>query len=139
MPAVGAQVTNFTVPSSLGGLSKATVLLAMIGNGLMVPRALLTRDKVWLAGSAWACFTGWFQLFSLFQNRDTAGCVLALLAIFSSPSIWRWYARGDKYAHKNDCAALHFGRQLGMGLSASYIAGMALLEHTAGSQNEVSE
>ena len=67
------QVKNFTNPDGLAGLSQATVVLAMVGNGLMVPRALLTRDKVWLAGSAWASFTGWAQLLSLFINHSPTG------------------------------------------------------------------
>ena len=67
------QIKNFTSPDGLAGLSQATVVLAMVGNGLMVPRALLTRDKVWLAGSAWASFTGWAQLLSLFINHSPTG------------------------------------------------------------------
>lgn len=37
-------------PSSLAGLSLATIQLASAGNALMVPRALFTRDWVWLVG-----------------------------------------------------------------------------------------
>lgn len=50
-------------PASLQGLSLATILLAMCGNALMVPRALWTRDWVWLTGCMWGslCF-GWAQL-----------------------------------------------------------------------------
>ena len=68
------QVQNMRNPSGLAGLSSASVLLATGGNGLMVPRALLLRDPVWLAGSAWGCFMGWAQLLTLFLGRTGAGC-----------------------------------------------------------------
>ena len=67
------QVRNVSDPASLAGLSVATVFMAMVSNGLMVPRALLTRDAVWLTGSSWACFTGWAQLASLFAAHAPSG------------------------------------------------------------------
>ncbi|MCO5562337.1 hypothetical protein L7F22_015963 [Adiantum nelumboides] len=39
--------TNYLNPANIRGLSVYTVLLAMIGNGLLLPRALFTRDKMW--------------------------------------------------------------------------------------------
>jgi hypothetical protein len=58
-------VRNFAQPSSLEGLALGTMLLALLGNALMVPRALHTRDLVWFAGSTWACTAGWGQLLSM--------------------------------------------------------------------------
>ncbi|OWM76373.1 hypothetical protein CDL15_Pgr028243 [Punica granatum] len=48
--------TNFLHPENIKGLSASTMLLAMIGNGLMIPRALFIRDFMWFTGSAWAAF-----------------------------------------------------------------------------------
>jgi hypothetical protein len=70
-----AQINNFEVPTSLEGLSLGTILLATVGNGLMVPRALFTRDSIWLLGSAWGSTFGWLQLLSMFVGRSAAGCV----------------------------------------------------------------
>lgn len=51
------------LPACLQGLSLATILLAAAGNALMVPRALWTRDWIWLTGSLWgSLFFGWAQL-----------------------------------------------------------------------------
>lgn len=61
-------VRNFLEPQSLQGLSVGTMLLALLGNALMVPRALFVRDVVWLSGTAWACTAGWGQLFSMFRG-----------------------------------------------------------------------
>lgn len=67
---------NFTDPSSLEGLSIGTIVLAMTGNGLMVPRALKTRDKIWLTGSLWgSLMMGWAQLLSMYLGVSTAGYV----------------------------------------------------------------
>ena len=56
-------VQNLRDPASLEGLSLTTILLAAAGNALMVPRALWTRDWVWLTGSLWgSLFFGWAQL-----------------------------------------------------------------------------
>ena len=50
-------------PASLQGLSLATILLAAGGNALMVPRALWTRDWVWLSGCMWGSLLfGWAQM-----------------------------------------------------------------------------
>eukprot|EP00240_Pyramimonas_obovata_P003890 CAMPEP_0118946348 /NCGR_PEP_ID=MMETSP1169-20130426/44062_1 /TAXON_ID=36882 /ORGANISM="Pyramimonas obovata, Strain CCMP722" /LENGTH=372 /DNA_ID=CAMNT_0006892295 /DNA_START=227 /DNA_END=1341 /DNA_ORIENTATION=- len=44
---------NLSNPASVHGLSVLSVLLGMCGNALMIPRALYTRDVVWLAGCTW--------------------------------------------------------------------------------------
>ena len=72
---LGSQLNNFAVPTSLEGLSLGTILLATLGNGLMVPRALFTRDSIWLLGSAWGSVFGWLQLLSMFVGRTASGCV----------------------------------------------------------------
>ncbi|XP_028758106.1 maltose excess protein 1-like, chloroplastic [Neltuma alba] len=48
--------TNFLNPENIKGLSAYTILLAMIGNGLLIPRALFIRDFMWFIGSSWATF-----------------------------------------------------------------------------------
>lgn len=57
---------NLADPTTLAGLSVGTNLLALCGNGLMIPRALWTRDAVWLTGCAWGTLVmGWGVLLSL--------------------------------------------------------------------------
>ncbi|KAL5129658.1 Maltose excess protein 1, chloroplastic [Glycine soja] len=46
--------TNYLNPENMKGLSAFSMLLAMLGNGLMLPRALLIRDFMWFTGSVWA-------------------------------------------------------------------------------------
>ena len=46
---VGGQWSNYLNPANIKGLSVFTVLLAMAGNGLLLPRALFTRDLMWYA------------------------------------------------------------------------------------------
>lgn len=45
------QWTNFLNPDNIKGLSAFSMLLAMIGNGLMIPRALFIRDFMWYISS----------------------------------------------------------------------------------------
>ncbi|GFP80215.1 maltose excess protein 1 chloroplastic [Phtheirospermum japonicum] len=45
--AVAQMWTNLLNPENIKGLSAATMLLAMIGNGLLIPRALFIRDLMW--------------------------------------------------------------------------------------------
>nr|GMC47251.1 maltose excess protein 1-like, chloroplastic [Ipomoea batatas] len=62
--------TNILNPDNIKGLSAVSMLLAMIGNGLMIPRALLTRDLMWFTGSSWACiFYGWGNLVCLYSFK----------------------------------------------------------------------
>lgn len=71
---IGQLVCNFADPSSLAGLSLNMILLAMIGNGMMVPRALHTRDKIWLTGTLWSSLMmGWVQLLCLYLGGMATG------------------------------------------------------------------
>lgn len=59
---------------ALQGISKLSCVLAMVGNAMMVPRALYTRDLIWFTGSTWGyTLMGWGQLLSLFLARDASG------------------------------------------------------------------
>ncbi|KAI4295238.1 hypothetical protein L6164_035305 [Bauhinia variegata] len=58
--------TNFLNPDNIKGLSAYSMLLAMIGNGLMIPRALFIRDFMWFTGSAWG---------SLFYGYGNIACL----------------------------------------------------------------
>ncbi|XP_022746180.1 maltose excess protein 1-like, chloroplastic [Durio zibethinus] len=59
--------TNFLNPDNIKGLSAFSMLLAMIGNGLMIPRALFIRDFMWFTGSTWATlFYGYGNIVCLY-------------------------------------------------------------------------
>lgn len=78
--------TNYLNPANIRGLSVFTVLLAMVGNGLLLPRALFTRDRMWFTGASWGTlFQGWGILITMYINRCIpepvfwgAGATLAL-------------------------------------------------------------
>ena len=71
---VAQLAANFASPATLEGLSVLSSLLAMLGNALMVPRALYTRDVIWLTGSTWGCtLMGWGVMLSLFLGRHADG------------------------------------------------------------------
>ncbi len=64
---VAQMMTNLLRPENIKGLSAFTMLLAMIGNGLLIPRALFIRDFMWFLGSSWASiFYGWGNLICLY-------------------------------------------------------------------------
>ncbi|KAJ8762726.1 hypothetical protein K2173_012218 [Erythroxylum novogranatense] len=59
--------TNLLNPDNIKGLSAFSMLLGMIGNGLMIPRALFIRDLMWFTGSTWATlFYGYGNILCLF-------------------------------------------------------------------------
>lgn len=66
------QARNFAEPSNLAGLSIGTILLGMVGNALMLPRALLVQDAIWIAGASWACFAMWLQTLSMYLGHSPA-------------------------------------------------------------------
>ncbi|KAF8069413.1 SKI3 [Scenedesmus sp. PABB004] len=66
-------VRNFSDLSSLAGLSLGTMLLALLGNAVCIPRALFTRDPAWTFGATWGCLLmGWAQLLSLALGTNPA-------------------------------------------------------------------
>lgn len=70
-----AQLTaNFVRPEGAASLSLATVLLATLGNGMMVPRALLTQDVIWLTGTVWGSLAmGWGNMLSMALAKHAHG------------------------------------------------------------------
>ena len=64
---------NFASPETVSSLSVATVLLATTGNGMMVPRALFTKDLVWSVGSLWGSLAmGWGNMLCVVMAGSTA-------------------------------------------------------------------
>ncbi|KAG6544104.1 hypothetical protein Mapa_014521 [Marchantia paleacea] len=94
--------TNYINPANIRGLSVFTVLLAMLGNSLLLPRALFTRDLMWFTGSSWGTMLqGWGILLSMYMcqviNDVTFWGVSAILALWLSSMLW------------NDSRAYHLG------------------------------
>jgi hypothetical protein len=59
--------------TALAGLAPGTMLLAVVGNALCVPRALWTRDRAWTVGATWGCLAmGWAQLLAMALGRNPA-------------------------------------------------------------------
>ncbi|RZC69489.1 hypothetical protein C5167_032608 [Papaver somniferum] len=65
--------TSYLKPENIKGLSAISMLLAMIGNGLMIPRALFIRDLMWFTGSSWASVLhGWGNLvYVILESKPT--------------------------------------------------------------------
>lgn len=68
--------------TALAGLAPGTMLLALVGNALCVPRALWTRDRAWTVGSTWGCLAmGWAQLLAMALGRNPANGGLPFLPL----------------------------------------------------------
>lgn len=79
--------TNYINPANIRGLSVYTILLAMAGNSLLLPRALFTRDLMWFTGSSWgALMQGWGILLSMYTNKCVSGSVF--LGISCGLALW---------------------------------------------------
>ncbi|CAN6848216.1 unnamed protein product [Brassica oleracea] len=74
--------TNFLNPDNIKGLSPITMVLAMMGNGLMIPRALFIRDLMWFTGSMWATlFYGYGNILCLYMLNCTSKSFFAAATI----------------------------------------------------------
>lgn len=63
---VSQLMNNVGNPAGMAGISVETLLLAMAGNLLMLPRALFVKDKLWFAGSSWGAWVGgWAVLLTM--------------------------------------------------------------------------
>ncbi|KAJ6763374.1 MALTOSE EXCESS PROTEIN 1 CHLOROPLASTIC-RELATED [Salix purpurea] len=86
--------TNFLNPDNIKGLSAFSMLLAMIGNGLMIPRALFIRDFMWFTGSTWAAlFYGYGNILCMYYFNSISGKFLlaatAGLVSWIGMALWR--------------------------------------------------
>lgn len=80
---------NFVRPEGAASLSLATVLLAMLGNCMMVPRALMTRDVIWLTGTVWGSLAmGWGNLLSMAMAKHAHGCGSRMHACMHACMLW---------------------------------------------------
>ncbi|KAL6522134.1 hypothetical protein OROMI_032011 [Orobanche minor] len=97
--AVAQMWANILNPENIRGLSAVTMLLAMIGNGLLIPRALFIRDFMWFTGSSWgSVFYGWGNLICLYRFNSISrefflSATLGFLA-WIGLTLWR-----DSQAH----------------------------------------
>eukprot|EP00250_Pteridium_aquilinum_P000867 c11044_g1_i1 orf=44-1147(+) len=75
---------TFQDTSNIEGLSALTMLLALIGNGLLMSRAMFIRDRMWFVGASFGCLVqGWTILLTMYIYQATewwifwpATCVL---------------------------------------------------------------
>ncbi|RWR87249.1 maltose excess protein 1, chloroplastic [Cinnamomum micranthum f. kanehirae] len=86
--------TSFLNPDNIRGLSAFSMLLAMIGNGLMVPRALFIRDFMWFTGSTWASLLyGWGNLICMYCfnsiSREFFFAATLGLFIWMGMALWK--------------------------------------------------
>ncbi|KAG8647954.1 maltose excess protein 1, chloroplastic isoform X1 [Manihot esculenta] len=86
--------TNFLNPENIKGLSAFSMLLAMIGNGLMIPRAIFIRDLMWFTGSAWATlFYGYGNIVCMYClktiSREFFLAATAGLVSWIGMTLWR--------------------------------------------------
>lgn len=85
--------TNYLNPENIKGLSALTMLLALIGNGLVLPRALLIRDLMWFLGSGWATlFYGYGNIVCLYCCNSVSKefFVAATAGLFSWIGFFFW-------------------------------------------------
>ncbi|KAK9812532.1 hypothetical protein WJX73_006664 [Symbiochloris irregularis] len=97
---VAQLVSNLRDPTSLAGIAVPSVVLAMVSNALMVPRALFTEDAVWFVGSAWGSLMGWAQLLSLCLGTSPSGARFLAPPIFAASTAvfftyWALFLRAD--------------------------------------------
>ncbi|KAJ4720971.1 maltose excess protein 1, chloroplastic-like [Melia azedarach] len=86
--------TNFLNPDNIRGLSAVSMLLGMIGNGLMIPRALFIRDLMWFTGATWAAvFYGYGNIVCLYFfnviSREFFLAATAGLVSWIGLALWR--------------------------------------------------
>ncbi|XP_078163399.1 maltose excess protein 1-like, chloroplastic isoform X1 [Carex rostrata] len=94
--------TNYLNPSNIKGLSALTMLLAMLGNGFMLPRALFIRDLMWFTGSAWATILqGWGNLACMYwiNALERYNCAWKKFSsCFIEGTIFRCFLEGKKHS-----------------------------------------
>ncbi|WOK98319.1 maltose excess protein 1-like, chloroplastic isoform X1 [Canna indica] len=100
--------TTYLNPDNIRGLSAFTILLGMIGNGLMIPRALFIRDLMWFVGASWASYLhGWGNLACMYYFKSISWkfFLVATLSLFIWTGIALW--RDTKvYGHSSPVKSL---------------------------------
>ncbi|TYJ24196.1 hypothetical protein E1A91_A08G244700v1 [Gossypium mustelinum] len=94
--------TNFLNPDNIKGLSAISMLLAMTGNGLMIPRALFIRDFMWFTGSTWGTVSyGYANIVCLyiFNSIGREFFIAATVGLISWLGITLWR---DTVVHEYD-------------------------------------
>ncbi|KVI07560.1 hypothetical protein Ccrd_014093 [Cynara cardunculus var. scolymus] len=101
--------TNFLNPDNIRGLSSISMLLAMMGNGLLIPRALFVKDLMWFTGSCWASFFyGWGNLICMYLVCAMEGyeCVWPRIATYFFKGVIFWSL---EHSHSYDVLQIFCG------------------------------
>ncbi|KAK9056496.1 hypothetical protein SSX86_023857 [Deinandra increscens subsp. villosa] len=100
--------TNFLNPENIRGLSSFSMLLAMTGNGLLIPRALFVKDLMWFTGSCWASFFyGWGNLICMYLCASISKefFLAATIGLFLWIGLALW-SDSKAYGHDSPLASL---------------------------------
>ncbi|XP_071732133.1 maltose excess protein 1-like, chloroplastic [Rutidosis leptorrhynchoides] len=100
--------TNFLNPENIKGLSSFSMLLAMMGNGLLIPRALFVKDLMWFTGSCWASFFyGWGNLICMYLcasiSKEFFLAATVGLFVWTGYSLW---SDSKAYGHGSPLTSL---------------------------------
>ena len=87
LPQLLRNFTSARADCAASAVSQQTLLLAIVGNGLMIPRALFSRDLPWLVGSSWGMLVmGVIQLASV--SRPAGARVACAAAAFLAATVF---------------------------------------------------
>lgn len=85
--AVAQLYHNLQNPTNIAGLSVFTILLALIGNGLLMSRAMFIRDVMWFVGASFGSFVqGWTILLTMYIYQATSWWIFWIFTII--PITW---------------------------------------------------
>ena len=93
------------------GLSLPSFLMGAMGNLLMLPRAIMTQNRIWFVGSAWAVLVGGLGVFLSLSLHGLVGAWPYLAILSASALSFLYYALKRNQKHFKESSlwrSLHF-------------------------------
>ena len=82
----------FVNPAGVGGLALPSFFMGALGNLLMLPRAILTKNKIWFVGSGWAVLVGGLGVFLSLAVHGVLAAWLYLGVLSAAAVSFLYYA-----------------------------------------------
>jgi hypothetical protein len=87
---IAQHMANWRNPAGMAGIAVGTLLIGTLGNLIMLPRAMTTRNRIWFIGSTYAVVVGGLAVLASMYTAGFVGALLFWPVALAVPAFLLW-------------------------------------------------